>query len=212
MILSSVAAARAIWLFDVNDLNPKGRYVYDELFPWLVKRYRFAKAPTHSRDMVDNAWEFVDGMFSNSVNVPITVTLRVYGDGLVSETRSSTDDSEAFLADALAAAIEQLGLTFTESMVHRKMYASELNLACDKPLDAINPRMGEFLKTLSGTLGTKCETTSLGFGGEPAGQAIFRFERKANVPFSQNRYWSLAPVPTSVHLALLEQLEGLLSP
>ena len=211
MIVTSVAAARAIWLLDVNDLNPRGRYIYDELFPWLVKRYRFTQAPSHSRDLVDNAWEFIDGVFVNSVNTPVSVTLRVYNDGFVCETRSSTDDSEAFLADALTAAVDELRLTFAGSMVHRKMYASELNLACEKPLDTINPRMREFLKILSEAVGTKCETTVLGFGGEPVGQPIFRFERKANVPVSQNRYWSVATLPTSVHLTLLEQLERLLS-
>lgn len=211
MIVTSVASARAIWLFDINDLNPRGRYIYDQLFPWLVERYRFAQVPSHSRDQVDNAWQFLDGMFVNRANTPINVTLKVYNDGLVSETRSSTDDSEAFLTDALTAGVEQLGLTFTGSMVHRRMYASELNLASDKALDAINPRMHEFLNALSEAVGMKCEPTSLAFGGEPVSQAIFRFERKANVPFSQNKYWSLAALSTSDHLALLERLEALLT-
>lgn len=211
MIVTSVPSARAIWLFDVMDLTPRGQYIYDRLFPWLVERYDFAKAPTHARDQVDNAWEFLDGKFVNSANTPINVNLRVYNDGVVSETRSSTDDSEGLLADVLTAAVRELGLTFTESMVHRRMYVSELNLASDKGLEAMNPRMREFSNVVSEAFGMKCEPTSLAFGGEPTSQPIFRFERKLSLPFSQNKYWSLASLSTSVHLALLEQLEALLT-
>ena len=209
MIVTSVAAARAIWLFDVMDLNPQGRYIYDQLFPWLVERYQFAQAPSHSRDQVENAWEFMDGKFVNPADTPINVRLRIYNDGLVSETQSSTDDSEAFLADALTAAVRELGLTFTGSMVHRRMYASELNLTCDKRLDAVNAGMREFLNAVSEACGMKCEPTSLAFGGEPPSQPAFRFERRAGMPFSQNKYWSIATVSTSVHLALLERLEAM---
>src|SRR5436190_9239630 len=112
MKVTSVAAARAIWLFDVVDLSPWGRYIYDQLFPWLVERYRFAKAPAHPRDQEENAWAFLDGRFVTAASVPIDVTLKVYNDGIVAETRSSTDDSEAFLFDALTSAARELDLSF----------------------------------------------------------------------------------------------------
>lgn len=211
MIVTSVAAARAIWLLDTQDLNPSGRYLFDQLIPWLAERYQFATAPAHARDQVENAWEFLDGKFTNKANTPITVVLKVFNDGLVSETRSSTDDSEAFLTDVLTAAVRELGLTFTASMVHRRMYVSELNLACDKSLSGIHPDMRGFSDMLSEAMGTRCEPTSIGFGGDPPSQPTFRFERRVGVPFFQNHYWSLASVSTNTHIALLERLERVLT-
>jgi len=175
-----------------------------------VERYGFSTAPAHTRDYVENAWQFLDGKFANRQDIPVTVVLKVFNDGLVSETRSSTNDSEAFLADALTAAVKELGLTFTGSMVHRRIYVSELNLACDKNLSDIHPNMRAFLDVLSEAIGTKCEPTSIGFGGDPAAQPTFRFERRVGIPFSQNYYWSLASLTTNAHIDILERLERLL--
>lgn len=213
MIISSVAAARAIWLFDVSDLNPHGHYIYDRLFAWLVARYNFVKSPANARDQDDSkAWVFSDGRFVTPANVPVDMTLKVFNDGIVGETHSSTNDSDAFLADVLNAATAELGLSFTGSMVHRRLYASELNLMSEKSLDALNPRMRAFSEALSTAFGTRCELTAIGCGGDPASQPLFRFERKVNYPFSQNKYWSTASLTTDVHLSLLNQLEALLSP
>lgn len=212
MIVSSVSLARAIWLFNVMDLNPRGLYIYDRLFPWLVERYQFAKAPAHARDQDENAWAFLDGRFVTSANVPVDVSLRVYNDGVVADTHSSTDDSDEFLADLLTGSTQALGLAFTGSMVHRRSYVSELNLICKNSLVAINPKMLAFSRTLSEVSDTAYEPTMIGFGADPASQPTFRFERKANMPFSQHHYWSTAMLATEIHLRLLNELEELLIP
>ena len=37
--------ARSIWLFDVRDLNPKGKDVLGDLVGWIKDAYAFAVAP-----------------------------------------------------------------------------------------------------------------------------------------------------------------------
>jgi len=211
VIVTSVAAARAVWLFDLQDMNPTGRYLYDELFPWLMERYRFAKAPAHARDQVEHSWEFLNGRFVTQANEPIDVTLRIYNDGVVGETHSSTSDTDAFLADALAAAAKELNLTFADSMVYRKTYVSELNLLSEKNLQNVNSGMQAFSEAVSKAFGIPFQLSALALSGETGAQPTFRFERKANHPFAQNKYWSIAGLETSVHVALLEQLERLLA-
>ncbi len=40
---------------------------------------------------------------------------------------------------------------------------------------------------------------------------VFTIQRRDNTPFSENKYFSDAPLPTDVHLKLLEQFEADLS-
>lgn len=211
MIVTSVAVARVIWLFNLMDLNPHGRYIYDQLFPWLVERYRFAKAPSHAQDQNEKAWEFLDGRFVNGAGSALDVTLKVYNDGVVAETRSSTDDSEVFLVDVLSAATRELGLTFVGSMVHKRNYVSELNLTLKGSLKAMSPQMRAFSKVVSRAFESPHEPTTIGFCGDPASNPTLKIERKANVPLSSNAYWSIAGLPTPAHVELLEQFDAMLS-
>jgi hypothetical protein len=41
--------------------------------------------------------------------------------------------------------------------------------------------------------------------------SVFTIERRANVPFSENTYFSAAPLGTSEHLALLQEFEDMLA-
>lgn len=210
MNVTSVVAARAIWLFDTADLNPSGRYIFDHTIPWLIERYQFASAPAHVNDRVDNGWEFKSGKYVTAAGLPVPVVLKIFNDGMVAETSSSTDDAEAFLADVLSAAVADVDLTFHESMVHRKMYVSELNLASEGNLSDINSGLRAVLAAMSDAFGQRYELVSLGFGVDPPSQPTFRFERRVNAPLSQNYYWSLASLQTRTHIALLNQLEHLL--
>jgi hypothetical protein len=210
MKVASVVGARAIWLFNVGELNPSGQYIYDRLFPWLAARHAFAKVPANSRDQAENAWVFLEGVFTSKEHGPLQVTLKIFNDGIVAETLSSTDDGDAFLTDVLTAASKELGLEFTGSMVHRRQYVSELILICDKSLNSLHPQLRQFSRAVSDAFGVTSELTTIGFGGDPAAQPIFKFERAAGVPFSQNRYWSIAGLPTRTHVALLSQLEAML--
>ena len=73
-------------------LNPSGRRISTELIEWLKAYYKFSKAPS-SPDDIDptKALAFLDGSFAANASRPIAVDLRMYTDGFVADTRSSTD-------------------------------------------------------------------------------------------------------------------------
>jgi hypothetical protein len=67
--------------------------------------------------------------------------------------------------------------------------------------------------------------TEVGLGGSPAKQhiaallfrndpsmdALFTFERRSGAPFSENKYFSYAALPTDAHMGVLEKIERLLA-
>jgi hypothetical protein len=85
-------------------------------------------------------------------------------------------------------------------------------------LTTINPKLGKIAKALASLVppgsSTSYEATSLAFStdfkdGTPL--VSFKFERQINIPFSEHRYYSSAPVHTDDHLELLESLEKMLT-
>src|ERR1700730_13485589 len=45
MKLIQTKLARSIWLFDIRDLNPKGKDLIGDLVGWIKDRFNFAVAP-----------------------------------------------------------------------------------------------------------------------------------------------------------------------
>jgi hypothetical protein len=103
-------------------------------------------------------------------------------------------------------------------MIRRKMYLSELNVQSDGSLGRISPALNEFAGKVSSALNLHSELgfqlTGLTFAADhtlmpPSKQLFSGFvvERKAGAPFSENRFYSKAPLPTEKHLELLSDLE-----
>jgi len=221
--LFSVMTARAIWFFDIQDMNPKGKSIFADLSEWLKDQYHFEKFPksTDERDE-HGGLAFMRGEFQVKENTFIPVDLGIYSDGLVATAQSSTNDSEAFLKDLLDSACKEFSLIFNDSMVRRKMYLSEINIKFDGSLDHMNPSLKQFAGKILSILGldakSQFQVTGMIFGADqislPLSKQLFSgfvLERKGGAPFSENRFYAKAPLPTHQHLELLEELERLLS-
>lgn len=222
MKLLNVTTARAIWLFDILDLNPKGKSIFPAIFEWLEAEYHFKKLPKSvaERD-AQGGWAFAQGEFQVSEEIFKSVDLAIYNDGLVATTQSDTSDSEMFLGNFLDLACEEFSLTFDPSMIRRKMYFSEMSVQMSGSLGRINPKLDEFANKISAAIGLQGEAgfqvTGIGFSADqaalPASKMLFSgfaFERRVGAPFSENRFYTKAPLPTSKHLELLDELERLL--
>jgi hypothetical protein len=217
MKLLSVIIAKSLWLFPVFDLNPKGQSLFP-VMDWLIKTYKFQIFPP-ANDPFDLAKgiKFENGIFQNKEGNQIILSLTVYNDGLVADTRSSTQDSDAFLEEMLTTISEPFKLQSFESVTRRNTYLSQLFISTDKSLEKINPKLNELARFLSdnveGYKNLSYEFASLSFGTENAGTISphpFIFERAVNTPFSENRYYSSASLATNKHLELLEKLENIL--
>jgi hypothetical protein len=213
----SVFRARTLWFVDLHELNPRGRSLYPEVVEALEAKYEFQKVPESASDLTkEGGLELGVGSFEARPGEYIDVTLTVYNDGLTADTRSSTKDSEAFLQEVMDFVSKgNFGLIYEPSMIHRKAHLSEIIVHTEKTLYSINPKMAQFEKRLnelsSGAL-PAFRIAGIAFRSDQIAQTSaspFQFERRVNVPFSENRYYSAAPFSTEDHMILLREFEEL---
>jgi hypothetical protein len=216
----SVGLARSIWLFDVNDLNPTGKSFFPDILLWLGEKYSFQTFPKSlaDRDEEKKGYLFKAGEFQSTEGA-ITVNFSLFGDGVVAETWSSTENGDAFLEDVVRSAVSKFGLTYSPEMIIRKSYISELIVQLDHSPGDINPKIAKYCNMLNQIFArhniAPFEMTGMLFAPDvlatsykPPGLLI---ERKQGAPFSANRYWSKSPFTTKEHLFALEEFENLLA-
>ena len=223
MELLNIITARSIWLFPVQDLNPQGRAVESDLIGWLKATYHFQKYPSspldfdpESKTLMFKGGKFKSGDDENNEERYITVDLAIYTDGLVANTRSSTENTDHFLDEAIRSAVKSLNLVYPEK-IRKKLYYSEMDVRLDRPMHSLNPKLEKLADTISSSQGdansTTFEFSGVSFLPDPKAHvavSAFSIERKVNTEWSENRYYSKAPLQTNAHLKLLKEFEELL--
>lgn len=214
MKLLSVPLARSLWFFDTAELNPRGKNIFVDLIPSLIETYEFKQFPKEGEDFKDGM-KFASGTFTNSASDDLQVAMAIYGDGIAADTYSSTKDSDEFLEQA-AKVLLDLRYAYDPSMVRRKSYFSQVVVRCAHQLASLNPKLEAFAKKISEAGGGE---TAFGCGAlefwpdqtRSNKPANFSIQKRAGDAFSDDRYWSQAGLSTEKHVALLGELEALLS-
>ncbi|MGO9165679.1 MAG: hypothetical protein ACLP56_02285 [Candidatus Sulfotelmatobacter sp.] len=215
MQLSAVLLARAIAFIETFDLNPKARVFLPDVVKAIVERYKFQKFPLEFKDFNEQSGvEF----FMGKIGDEVIEKLVIYNSGILVETRSNTKTSQALIEDALTWAKSTFGLNYQSGMVKRFLYVSQLTFHSEVSLNAISPALQKLAdrvgSEVSGILGEKLEyqTASLAIHHDPLKRknpiAGFTIQPRVDAPFTENKYFSEAPVPTDVHFALLKEFEA----
>ncbi len=217
MKLLSVNLARSIWLGPTADLNPSGFNLASVLIPFLIETYKFKNYPTITDNTdISNGYNFQFGDFYIEGDLPIEVGLSIYNDGMTADASSSTIHSDAFLEDVLTRIAEIFKLAFYEPIFRRKLYLSQLYVHTENQIGLLNPKLNQISEYLSSNIEQDdCffEAGGITFWPDQTKKMVptpFTFERALGVPFSENRYYSSAPLQTDQHFELLEKLEMLL--
>jgi hypothetical protein len=218
MQLASVLLARATAWIEPVDLNPKGDAFYPEIAKALVARYKFQQFPSSPADFDETKGvRFAFGKLGDSVIDQVVI----YAYGIVLDTRSSTAESRRLLEDALQWTTKELGLAYQPSLIKRWQYASQLTFYSDVGLAtqcrALQNLVANVKKSVQDVTGEHLSHQLTGVfidydqleRKHPLGR--FSVQRRDNTPFSENKYFSDAPLPTDAHLRLLEQFEADLS-
>jgi hypothetical protein len=216
MQLSAVLLARALAYIESFDLNPRGKVFYPDLVKGMVEKFGFLKFPEKAEDLDETKGiDFIGGKWGN-----VTVEkLTIYQNGLLLDTRASTAESERIIEEGLAWASSTFGLIYEPKMIKRRGYLSNLCFysACpfllksSLPVSKLTERVHNAVGKITGDK-TPWEPTILTIHSEsiprkPVG-APFTIQRRAETAFSENKYYSEAPLPTDEHVRLLEAFEA----
>jgi len=178
----------------------------------MKERYSFLKTPLDNPfPRPSEGHKFENGSFNSGEKNILITSMTIHTDGIVVDSRTSTEDNDSFLEDGITWASKEYGLPSVNELPIKRVYASELNVAFDKQPSFFDKRLTSFLGDASSILGDK----ALGFAGFSLSteqgigvQAqVFKFEIEINTGFDENRYYSYAPTTTSKHFKLLEMLE-----
>lgn len=216
MKLLAVRVARSIWLIPQHFLNPRGVFTRP-LGEAFKARYQFEKTPfTHPPASPNDGWKFENGAFKVGGSFVQIIHMTVHSDGVVVETRSSTDDGDAYLDDAISFVSKEYGLPPVAELPIRRIYASELNVFYPKKPQLLDPKTSKLIKEIKAAFGDEApggvDLLSLQLGNDTTvapRQLAFRIDREVNTSIAANRYWSYAPMPTAKHIQLLELIEDL---
>jgi hypothetical protein len=216
MELVSISLARVAVFLEIQSLDPRGAQTPPEGAHIIAQRYGFARVPKTADEMdFQKGVTFAAGRFENIAIDQV----QIFSDGIIIDTRSTTDDSLRVLNDLLAVAREKNGANIRPTRMHcvsQVVFRSKLQLALLNPLlQPIADRLSEQTsKDLSHSI--RFEPTVVLFGPETWQLKIapnqFSIERRAGTPFNENTYFSAAPLPTVDHLKLIEEVEVALSP
>ncbi|HWS90020.1 MAG TPA: hypothetical protein VN282_23830 [Pyrinomonadaceae bacterium] len=218
MRLLSILQARTVAFLEVDELFTRHHILGPEFTPKVAERYGFLKVPEKLEDFLDEqkGIQFAFGRWEGTV----INQLALYAHGIAVETAASTDISEKILHDMLKWGANTLNINYHQDMIKRRAYVSGLLFSTEVSLNALHPKLrgvGERLSTsVANSLGHvfPYEVTGVFFGYDTThtkpNAPIFTIERRADVPFSENKYFSTAPLPTDEHLRLLKDFEAAL--
>lgn len=214
MKLSAILLARAIAYVEVYDLSPRGKIFYPDIVPEIVKRYKFQKFPKAIEEFDETKGiEFLEGKSGDTLVSKFTV----FNTLLVLETRSNTDDSRRILEEMLEWGAEKFKLNYHPGMIKRFAYVSAATFHSDVPLLNFNRVLANLSEKTSKALSeiwqepVQYEPVQQTIGHDPLtrkyGIAPFTITHRAEARFSENKYFSEAPLPTDLHLKFLEEYE-----
>lgn len=198
--------------------SPFGTLGYlPDLVRQLKDRYSFVGVPK-DEDLLPSdppkGAEFHLGKLVRGDKEIIVDRLTVWRDGIVADSTSSTDDMDFFVNDlaewARAAAPKAI-------ISGPHYYLSHLEIRMDKPLALYTPQLRESGGTISELLSSygiatpRYETSVIHlyfdiFGKGSPVPGLFSLERRQNAAWSENLWFSQAPLKTSDHFSLLRAL------
>jgi hypothetical protein len=212
--LASVVLARTLAYIEAFDLDPLGKVFLPDVVKGLIDRYKFQKFPTTIEEFdISKGIIFEKGKISGKVIQKFSI----FDTLLVVETRSNTTESKEIIEEILTWAAAKFGINYVAGNINKNAYVSGLSFYSDVPVLAASALLNTLAARASEALSEIWQETihyetvgiALGHDGDARKYPIAQFTltHRVATKFSDNKYYSEAPLPTDLHLALLEEYE-----
>jgi hypothetical protein len=197
------------------DLIPKGGIYFPDVVQGITEYYRFQKSPQSLEDYdLTKGVEFLEGRSGKRTVSKFAIWPNI----LVLETQTSTEDSRILLEEFLLWGKEKFNLVYEPGMVRKYSYVSDLTFYSEAPILSASPLLDRIAQKTTEALteiwkeSVRFEPLELKIGHDPLSRkwqiAPFQISRRAETEFSANKYFSEAPLPTGLHISLLEEYEA----
>jgi hypothetical protein len=203
------------WLALADEVRAtRGIFIVDAIGK-LAKEFQFSGVPT-ALPPPNEGLTFREGRMLVEDRQIVIGELVIYNDGATVRTYSTTGDSDLVLEKALAIGAE-LGLRkpITPPIhFYQSFLVFELSNSIDRIINGHEKLF--YLLQQSMHLTSPAHLGALMFSVDPEtlpkrvasiNPTAFRIERRQDVPFDQNRYFSMANTSTETHIAILEEIE-----
>lgn len=210
---------RANQRLNPDEARPVGGYYMPEAIRLLSDRYGFSQSPILEEARTKGAI-FRDGRLIAGASKINIVELGVYNDGIYATTQD-TPSADFVLDDVLTWAGQAIGLR-QPSTAQPRLYDSaivvEFDVDIEKRLNIFNDLKHSYERMIQELYGEKTVSAlyHMAISSDPLTSRLrlatnFSIERRVGSPFSSNRFFSIAPLRTKMHIELLERLEKTLS-
>ncbi len=217
MRIIAYESSRATLLFPLEEVVPIGGANGRQLVDEIKERYQFLRMPDlatiRPQEGAQQGYKFEAGRFENA-NI---IEFSIFTDGLVG-TASTTEIAEAFLNDLVQWIRERFG--FREFTVEpRRLYHSQVVVEFDHKLSNLIPKFQGIISCITARLSpiykidTLVDLSRIDFEWDktvvtlPVPVPRFIIERRVGTPFDRERFFSSAPMKTSDHVQVLEEIE-----
>jgi hypothetical protein len=215
---------RVMMLFPLEEVVPLGGVNDPDVIEKVQERYHFKVGPDlKSEEVAKNGYKFESGYFQfNSATVRI-IDFALYRDGIVING-IKTDGMEAFLEDVITY-MQKTFLFRDFNTKPRRYFQSQIVVEFERSPEKLIRSIEEITSAISRRLKPIYETevpmnlARIDFDIDKIGMApqiaaaVQRFiiERRLGIAFDKERYFCAAPMRTEDHVAVLEEIEGLIS-
>jgi hypothetical protein len=219
-LIASLAGTVALNV-QADDVAPKNGLTQRDLAQYISDRYQFSGRPNVSNTLASpTVLIFNQGkMVSKSGEYPILQIAQPPNGDIV--TAINTDIAELVLDDLIAGLEADLKFDY-RGKAQQRTYLSILTVECDEPVEKLFTALQTVEELLNQAIPRdgwpfRFKGFTLGYGESSDAptfddisslrKADFQFQRRAGVPYDQNRYYSSMPVPTKRHFEILQQIE-----
>lgn len=215
MKVSAILLSRVLAFIDTADLSPQSAVFAPDFVREIASEFQFQKVPETIEEFdLAKGMSFNGGKFGKRTISKFSIWPNL----LSIETRSHTTEAKELLHEMLLWGKEKFNLAYSEDMIRHYGYVSDLSIDSKAPLTSISPLLERIASRTSKALSEiwqepiKYEPADLKIIHDPLGRkwslAPFQIARKAEHTFKENRYFSEAPLPTDLHIELLEEFEA----